>query len=616
MPWFQPHHRDLFDEIPPPTANAAPIARQGGWWATRTWSELPQPPDAAPLRPRIGNLKQFKGSGPYAREHWLKDMCAQQKRNRVGGCGRGKKRSADGTVAPPPEPAYLRTIKTRVRFVGKPADRNRQIRILKSWMGSARYTYNAALRGVRAGMQLKKEALRDRYVTAKAQPNYGMKPSTDEGWGRKVARNACRTAVRSAMGYDVGELMQKKPWLAHTPAMIRDPAVLDLVDAENALQKKAKLARERGDADFQKWTLTQKERTDPSAWTIKIQHRYIETVEPLPRPTAKAVTVDAQNPNAKRRNWTRITMFRTFKCADGKPLGAIWLSEDIVGKFGAIAHDCRLTRDRRGKFHLLIPVKTPLPPTVPEAQREPCALDSGVRTFQAVHSRVGHGTYGDGDFERVLEPLCTKLAALQSVRDRAIAKWEAGQWTTGGGPQPTSWLPGTDGRKHDGNGAEHGALVSYRRVVRRFNDRMEKLRKRLADLVDELHKRVALDLCTKFDTVLIPTFDTSDMAKWDQDNGGRRKLLPKTVRALLGWAHYRFRAKLKHKALMLGKEVIVVDESYTTKGCSRCGEITEIGGSKTFTCKNPTCGFCAPRDPKSARDILTKHILPLTTVGG
>jgi hypothetical protein len=40
-------------------------------------------------------------------------------------------------------------------------------------------------------------------------------------------------------------------------------------------------------------------------------------------------------------------------------------------------------------------------------------------------------------------------------------------------------------------------------------------------------------------------------------------------------------AFLKHKALLLGKEVVVVTEEYTTKGCSRCGLVTEIGGNKS-----------------------------------
>jgi putative transposase len=71
---------------------------------------------------------------------------------------------------------------------------------------------------------------------------------------------------------------------------------------------------------------------------------------------------------------------------------------------------------------------------------------------------------------------------------------------------------------------------------------------------------------------------------------------------------FALRERLKHAALRRGKEVVVIDESYTTKGCSRCGLITEIGGSKTFRCAH--CGLQAPRDAKSARDILAKHVLP------
>jgi hypothetical protein len=611
VPWFEPHHRALFDELPPPSQPATAVPKGSGWWAQRTWTELPQgsdPGSLRPLRPRLGNFGAFKGAGPYAREHWVRDKEAQQKRNAVGGCGRGKKRQIDGEQVPK-DPDYLRTIKCRVRFVGEPAERNRQARCLKSWMGSCRYTYNAALRGVREGMPLKKEELRERYVTARSCSNKGVQPTTEEGEQRKQKRDARKMASRSAHGYEVGELLASRPWLTHTPNDLRDGAVLDLVDAENAMRKKAQLARERGDDDFQRWTLSLKDKHDPSAWTIKVQHRFINKAESLPRPTATKVCDGGDNnPNAKRRNWTKVTIFPRFKCADGRPLGAFWLSEDFTAKFGAIEHDCRITRDRRGKYFMHIPVRTPLPPTVPEERREPCALDPGVRTFQAVHSRSGHGTYADGDFERVLEPLCQQMAKLQGARDRVVAKWEDGQWTVEGEPKADSWrssLRSTWRLDY----YEDGPLQSYRRVRRRLEDRLEKLRRRLTCLVDELHRRVAKDLCARFDTILIPVFETGKMARWDQENGGRRKLLPKTVRAMLGWAHYRFREKLKHKALMMGKEVVVVDESYTTKGCSRCGEITEIGGAKVFRCGNASCGLCAPRDPKSARDILAKHVV-------
>jgi putative transposase len=550
------------------------------------------------LRPALGNFGTFKAAGSFTKTEWCKDKLVQSARSKNV---RGRKRSADGeTRAADPEPVYLRTIKMRVRFVGEREARHRQQRILAGWCGSARYTYNACLRGVqRDGMPLKVGDLRSRYVSATAQPQKGAKPTTDEGWERKRKRDEAKAATQAALGYAVGELVRAKPWLLHTPSYVRDNAMQDLVDAQKAMEAKAKLARERGDTgDHQRWTLHQRE--GPSGNTIKLTHgQDINAVAAVPRPTTKQVTVDAHNPGARRRTWTKLTLCPRFKCFDGKPLGDVYLSEDVVGKFGGIHHDCRLTRDERGRFFLHVPIDTPLPEPVPLAARRPVALDPGVRTFQAAHAPEGHGTFADGDFERVLRPLCEALDALQSRRDRMRAKWEAGQWSVG--PTVESWLPGV----RDG---PRGALYSYTRAKRKLERRMAKLRDRVKQLVDECHKHVAHELLTRFDTVLIPVFESSKMAAHEQEHGGRRRLSSATTRALLGWAHWRFRERLKHAALRRGKEVVVIDESYTTKGCSRCGLITEIGGSKTFRCAH--CGLQAPRDAKSARDILAKHVLP------
>ena len=99
VPWFQEHHVWLFYEFPPPTAVAAGVARDGGWWGTRTWSALPYSVTAAPLRSRIGNLQVFRGSGPYAREQWQKQKADQDQRAELSGSRRGKKRTADGADA-------------------------------------------------------------------------------------------------------------------------------------------------------------------------------------------------------------------------------------------------------------------------------------------------------------------------------------------------------------------------------------------------------------------------------------------------------------------------------------------------------------------------------------
>ena len=54
--------------------------------------------------------------------------------------------------------------------------------------------------------------------------------------------------------------------------------------------------------------------------------------------------------------------------------------------------------------------------------------------------------------------------------------------------------------------------------------------------MDELHHQAARWLVDHFDIILLPTFETSEMAR-----RGARKLRSKSVRSMLTYAHYRFR---------------------------------------------------------------------------
>ena len=73
------------------------------------------------------------------------------------------------------------------------------------------------------------------------------------------------------------------------------------------------------------------------------------------------------------------------------------------------------------------------------------------------------------------------------------------------------------------------------------------------------------------------------------------------------WAHYRFRQRLLFKAREHGKVVIVVNEAYTSKTCTRCGELNEkLGGSKKFKCR--ACGLVLDRDINDARNIALRTI--------
>jgi putative transposase len=196
----------------------------------------------------------------------------------------------------------------------------------------------------------------------------------------------------------------------------------------------------------------------------------------------------------------------------------------------------------------------------PENQRQPIvALDPGVRTFMSLYGFGVYGDFGKGDFGRIRR-LCYHLDELQGK----IAK-------------------------------------SKRRQRQRMKKASQRLRWRIRDLVDDLHKKLAYFLVTRFDVILLPTFETQQMVS---------KLHSKTARAMMTWAHYRFKQHLKAKAEEYSAVVVGVNEAYTSKTCSYCGTIQNIGSKKRFRC---SCGVDVDRDHQGARGILLRALSVTTS---
>ena len=136
---------------------------------------------------------------------------------------------------------------------------------------------------------------------------------------------------------------------------------------------------------------------------------------------------------------------------------------------------------------------------------------------------------------------------------------------------------------------------------------MRRLELRIRHLVDELHHQVAHWLVMNHDVVVIPKFSTQSVSKKKDSTGQwKRKINKKTVSNLYSLAHFRFRQFLNHKAMQHGVLYIEVTEEYTTKTCSRCGHMYEVGASETFDC--PYCGLIIDRDINAAINILLKFI--------
>ena len=228
--------------------------------------------------------------------------------------------------------------------------------------------------------------------------------------------------------------------------------------------------------------------------------------------------------------------------------------------------DCRLMRTKSGEYYLVVPMYKKKMLDVSRERALICAMDPGVRTFQTIYDPQGKCyEYGKQDVQR--------LYRLAHAYDDLQSRWS---------------------KKGEGQ-------VKARK---RYKMKRAGLRicRKIRDLVRDLHNKLAKRLCSDYETVIIPEFETAKMVR-----RGQRRLNSKTARAMVTWSHYAFRQRLISKAEEMGTQVEVVTEEYTSKTCGGCGTLNDaLGGSKLFRCAE--CGYRADRDVNGARNILIKTL--------
>ena len=167
------------------------------------------------------------------------------------------------------------------------------------------------------------------------------------------------------------------------------------------------------------------------------------------------------------------------------------------------------------------------------------AIDPGVRCFATAYSMDRVTSYGEGFYTSRVFPILLELDGL--IGHRARAKH-------------------SDWKRH-------------------YQKKIDRLTIRARNLIDDLHRRVAYDLVTSFDVILLPSFETKEMSSKED-----RKITTRTVRSMLGLAHYRFRLKLEWMCRKYGKRLIIGNEAYTSKTRSWDGGIeTSLGAAKTIS---------------------------------
>lgn len=190
------------------------------------------------------------------------------------------------------------------------------------------------------------------------------------------------------------------------------------------------------------------------------------------------------------------------------------------------------------------------------------AIDPGVRTFATTYSNNQVVKYGDKFYQDEIFPLLLRIDKLLGLRKKAKnPQWE-----------------------------------------RCYQKKINNLRFKINNKINDLHKKVVYDLVSNYDIILLPSFDTSSMVK-----KGNRKIRSKTVRSMLGLKHYQFEMMLKWSTRKNGKEVIICNEAYTSKTQSWNGKIINVNSKKVIKEES----LSVDRDINGARGIMLRALYGL-----
>ena len=126
---------------------------------------------------------------------------------------------------------------------------------------------------------------------------------------------------------------------------------------------------------------------------------------------------------------------------------------------------------------------------------------------------------------------------------------------------------------------------------------LKKREKKKKDLVDKMHWDFINDLLKKQDVVYIGDIKSHDIVKRCNNS-----TLNQDFNDL---KFYVLKSRLLYKASVLDKRVFYINEHYTTKTCSACGQINnDVGSSKMFKCEH--CKLETGRDCNASKNMLLK----------
>lgn len=213
-----------------------------------------------------------------------------------------------------------------------------------------------------------------------------------------------------------------------------------------------------------------------------------------------------------------------------------------------IKNDCRIIHDRN-KYYIAIPI--PILSVLKHKIKSVnyCGIDPGVRTFLTSFGNNGVVEYNQN--KMLLKKLNKKIDLLNSKRTRKRYKY--------------------------------------------------KVEERKENVINEIHWKSINDILKRNDYVFYGDIKSHDIVKKSNN-----KYLNRDTNDL---KFYKFKERLMYKASVLNKCVFNINEMYTTKTCSSCGNLNNVGKKEIYKCERSSCDKLLLRDVSAAKNILMKGIM-------
>lgn len=121
---------------------------------------------------------------------------------------------------------------------------------------------------------------------------------------------------------------------------------------------------------------------------------------------------------------------------------------------------------------------------------------------------------------------------------------------------------------------------------------------KIKNQINELHWKTIKYITDNYKNVIIGNLSMKDTTK-----KGKSKLSPELKKIGLMMRFSEFRRRLRYKCLINGIKIEIIDESYTSKVCSTCGNCKhELKGEKDYICK--ICNKIRNRDFNSTTNMI------------